>query len=158
MLLWAGAAASITAWNANNDNTVYTATITPAANGTVTINVAADVATDAAGNNNTAATAKNVPVTILVRDTTAPSVSITAPSAVQNGAFSATITFTEVVSDFVQADLSLTGTATASITAWNTTDNTTYTATITPTTSGTVIFNIEAGVATATGKNGERRC
>ena len=142
-----GAAASITAWNANNDNTVYTATITPTANGTVTINVAADVATDAAGNNNTAATAKNVTVTILIRDTTAPSVSITAPSAVQNGAFSATITFTEVVSDFVQADLSLTGTATASITAWNTTDNITYTATITPTTSGTVILNVAANVA-----------
>ena len=148
-----GAAASITTWSANANNTIYTATITPTASGTVTINVAADVATDAAGNNNTAATAKTVTVTILGRDTTAPSVSITAPSAVQNGAFSVTITFTEVVSDFVQADLSLTGTATASITAWNTTDNITYTATITPTNSGTVIFNIEAGVATDAADN-----
>ena len=36
--------------------TVYTALITPTANGAVTVDVAADVATDAAGNGNTAAT------------------------------------------------------------------------------------------------------
>ena len=151
-----GAAASITAWNANNDNTVYTATITPTASGTVTISVAANVATDAANNPNTAATSKTVTVSLDTpppRDTDAPRVSISAPSDVQNGAFDATITFTEAVSGFTQSDLSLSGTATASITAWNTTDNTTYTATITPTTSGTVIFNIEAGVATDAANN-----
>ena len=48
-------------------------------------------------------------------DTTAPGVSISAPSGVQNDAFDATITFSETVSNFVQSDVSLTGSA-ASIT------------------------------------------
>ena len=134
----------ITAWNTNN-NTVYTATITPTASGTVTINVPVNVAKDSANNPNTAATAKNVTVSL---DTTAPNVSITVPTGPQNSAFDATITFTEAVSGFTQSDLSLSGTATASITSWNANnDNTTYTATITPTTSGTVILNVAANVA-----------
>ena len=145
-----GSAASITAWSANSNNTVYTATITPTASGTVTISVAANVATDAAGNLNTAATSKTVTVSV---DTDAPGVSISVPSGVQTGAFSVTITFTESVSDFVQADLSLTGTASATITAWNTTDNTTYTATITPTTSGDVTLGVAANVATDAANN-----
>ena len=140
-----GSAASITGWSANIDNTVYTATITPTASGTVTIGVVANVATDGANNQNTAATAQSVTVSV---DTTAPGVSITVPSDVQNGAFNAAITFTEAVTGFVQSDLSLSGTASASVTAWNTTDNTTYTTTITPTTSGTVTLGIAADVAT----------
>ena len=59
-----GSAASITSWSANSDDTVYTATITPTASGTVTIGVAANVATDAANNQNTAATSKTVTVNI----------------------------------------------------------------------------------------------
>ena len=145
-----GAAAGITGWSANTDNAVYTATITPTASGTVTISVAGNVATDAANNPNTAATSQTVTVSI---DTEAPSVSISVPSGVQNSAFDATITFTEIVSNFVQSDLSLTGTATASITAWSTTDNITYTATITPTTSGTAILGIAANVATDAANN-----
>ena len=72
-----GSAASITSWSANSDDTVYTATITPTASGTVTIGVAANVATDAANNQNTAATSQNVTVSV---DTTAPSVSISVNS------------------------------------------------------------------------------
>ena len=59
-----GSAASITSWRANSGNTVYTATITPTASGTVTIGVAANVATDAASNQNTAATSKTVTVDV----------------------------------------------------------------------------------------------
>ena len=95
----------------------------------------------------------NVDITIPDPDTTRPTVSITVPSDVQNGAFDATITFSESVSNFVQGDVSLSGTATASITAWNTTDDTVYTATITPTTSGTVILDIAADVATDAANN-----
>ena len=144
-----GSAASITAWSADSDNTVYTATITPTASGTVTIGVAANVATDAANNQNTAATAQTASV-----DMDSPSVSVIVPSAVQNGAFNVTIKFTELVSDFVQSELSLTGTASASITAWSAnSDNTTYTATITPTLSGSVTFDVNAGVATDAANN-----
>ena len=87
-------------------------------------------------------------------DTTAPSVSIDVPSDTQTGAFDATITFSESVSNFVQDDVSLSGTATASITNWSTNaEEKIYTATITPTTSGTVILDIAADVATDAANN-----
>ena len=138
--------ASITNWSPNADNTVFTATITPTTSGTVTLDIAADVATDAANNNNTAATTQTVIVEL--KDETDPEVSISVPPGTQNGAFDVTITFTETVSGFDQADPLIFGTASASITAWNTTDDTVYTATITPTTSGNVILNIPVDVAT----------
>ena len=150
-------------WSANSDNTVYTATITPTASGTMTIGVAADVATDAANNPNTAATSKTVTV-----DVDAPGVSIAVPSGVQNGAFNVTITFTEAVVGFVKGDVSFSeaivgpgkdsvsvigSTANASITGWSTTDNITYTATITPTSSGDVTLGVAANVATDAANN-----
>ena len=143
-----GSAASITAWSANSNNTIYTATITPTASGTVTIGVAANVATDAANNQNTGATSKNVTV-----DVDKPTVTIGVPSGVQNSAFNVSITFTEAVSGFTQSDLSVGGTASASVTAWSGTRNTTYTATITSTSSGTVTLNVAAGVATDAANN-----
>ena len=156
-----GSAASITSWRANSGNTVYTATITATANGTVTIGVAANVATDAANNANTAATSKTVTirtVTILVvqiqqADTTSPGVSILVPSDTQMGAFDVTIEFTETVSGFVGSEVSLSGSA-ASITSWRAnSDNTVYTATITPTASGTVTIGVAANVATDAANN-----
>ena len=145
-----GSAASITSWRANNGNTIYTATITPTASGTVTIGVAANVATDAANNQNTAATSKTVTVSV---DTTAPGVTVSVPSGVQNGAFNATITFTESVSNFVQSDVSLSGSA-ASIASWRANSgNTIYTTTITPTASGTVTVSVNANVATDAADN-----
>ncbi len=143
-----GSAASITGWRANSDNTVYTVTITPTASGTVTIGVAANVASDAANNQNTAATSKNVTV-----DVDKPTVTIGVPSGVQNSAFNVSVTFTEAVSGFTQSDLSVGGTASASVTAWSGTRNTTYTATITPTSSGTVTLNVAAGVAADAANN-----
>ena len=145
-----GSAASITGWRANSGNTVYTATITPTASGTVTIGVAANVATDAANNQNTAATSKSVTVSV---DTTSPGVTVSVPSGTQNGAFSVTIMFTESVSNFVQSDVSLRGSA-ASITSWRAnSSNTVYTATITPTASGTVTIGVAANVATDAANN-----
>ena len=96
----------------------------------------------------------DVDITIPDPDTTHPTVNITVPSGAQNGAFDATITFSESVSNFVQGDVSLSGTATAAITVWDTTDDTVFTATITPTTSGTVILDIAADVATDAASNG----
>ena len=139
-----GSAASITSWSTNSDNTVYTATVTPTASGTVTVSVAAEVAADAANNQNTAATSQSVEV-----DVEAPTVTIEVPSDTQTGAFEVIITFSESVPDFVQADLTLTGDASASVTAWSAnTEDTIYTATITPTTSGEVTLGVAAGVAT----------
>ena len=145
-----GSAASITSWSANSDDTVYTATITPTASGTVTVSVAANVATDAANNQNAAATSKTVTASV---DTESPGVSIAVPSGVQNGVFNITITFTETVSGFEGSEVSLTGSS-ASITSWSANSaNTVYTATITPTASGAVTIGVAANVATDAANN-----
>ena len=141
--------ASITAWNPQTGGTDYEATITPTSSGTAIFNVAANVAKDAADNQNTAATQQTVQV-----DMTSPTVSITVPSGVQNGAFDVTVVFSEAVTGFVQSELVVTGTSGASITAWNPqTGGTDYEATITPTSSGTAIFNVAANVAKDTADN-----
>ncbi|MEE2527410.1 Ig-like domain-containing protein, partial [Hyphobacterium sp. HN65] len=70
-----------------SDNTTFSATITPSADGDVTVDVAADVATDAAGNNNTAATQFSVE-----NDQTAPTVALSGPSGPVNAAFEVTVT------------------------------------------------------------------
>ena len=141
---------SITAWNPQDGGTDYKATITPTSSGTAIFNVAANVAADAAENQNTAATQKTVQVNL-----TRPTVSITIPSDAQNGAFEVTVVFSEAVTGFVQSELVVTGTSGASITAWNPqTGGTDYKATITPTQTGTAIFNVAANVAEDTGSNG----
>ncbi len=134
--------ASITAWASTSDIT-YTATLTPTTDGEVVLNVAAAVATDASSNSNTASDLQTVDVDIEV-----PEVSLAVPEDVKNGAFDVVITFTESVSGFEQSEVSVSGTATASITAWETTDNTVFTATLTPTTSGEVTLGVAAAVAT----------
>ena len=106
----------LTLTNATADNswssetaTTYTAAITPTITdgneGTVTIQVPADVAQDGAGNDNTASITKSVTV-----DRERPTVSsITAPSGPQNGDFDVTITFSEPVNGFEPSELTVTG-------------------------------------------------
>ena len=101
-----------TASNFNaSSSTVYTASITPD-NGvsSVVVAVAQNVAQDAAGNNNTAATSQTTTI-----DTDAPTVTITANRIVANvasGSYNITVTFSEVVTGFEAADIAITGTAT----------------------------------------------
>ena len=141
---------SITTWAAETGGTNYVATITPTQTGTAIFNIAADVAEDAGGNGNTAATQQTVTV-----DMTVPTVSINVPTGAQNGAFDVTVEFSEAVSGFQQAELVVTGTAGASITTWNPeTGGTDYVATITPTQTGTAIFNVAVDVAEDTAGNG----
>ena len=141
------AIASITGW-LTPDDTVFTATITPTTSGEVGVNVMADVATDAASNNNTASDSQTVTV-----DITPPEVSISVPEGVWNSEFNVVITFTESVSDFERADVTLSGTATASIGGWSTTDDTVFTVKIIPTTSGDVVVSVMADVATDAASN-----
>ncbi|MGI9405263.1 MAG: Ig-like domain-containing protein [Hyphomicrobiaceae bacterium] len=105
---------------------VYTATITPDnPDSDVTIDVAADVAEDPAGNFNTAA----APVTIrFAIDAVAPTVVITAP-ATAGMAATATFTFSEDVTGFTLGDIAVDG-GTASNLA--TISASVYTATISP--------------------------
>ena len=140
--------ASITLWSANAENTVFTATITPLGDGTITFNVTANVATDAANNGNTATVEQTVNT-----DITAPTVTISVPSGTQAGVFDVTITFSETVSGFAQSGVSLNGSA-ASITGWRSNSaSTVYTATITPTANGTITIDVNASVATDAANN-----
>ncbi|QNL18864.1 hypothetical protein HXX25_05595 [Hyphobacterium sp. CCMP332] len=118
----------------------YTATITPTADGAVTVDVAGSVATDAAGNNNTAATQFSVN-----NDQTAPTVAITSPTGPVSGAFTATFTFSEDVSDFVVGDI-VVGNGAAS--AFDDSAAPVFTATITPAADGPVTVDVAGAVAT----------
>ena len=112
--------------------TVYIVAITPTIadgnEGTVTIQVPADVAQDGAGNYNTASITKSVAV-----DRERPTVvSITVPSGSQNGDFDVTITFSEPVNNFDPGDLTVTGTHAGAPSSWSSGRNgsSTYTGTI----------------------------
>ena len=107
--------------------TSYTLRITPTTSGTVTIDVAADVATDGAGNNNTAATQATVTV-----DKDRPTPTITAPTTPQNGAFDVTVDFGEPVTGFTADDMDRRGTSTANILKSGTDGSQRYTITVTP--------------------------
>ena len=106
----------------------YTATITPTADGTVTVHIAAGIATGTSSERGNLASA-----TLSSRyDSTAPTVTISGVPAVQNNrnAFTATVTFSEAVTGFEAADIRVTGGTASNFT--ETTSGTVWTATITP--------------------------
>jgi hypothetical protein len=87
----------------------YTVTITPTRDGDVTIQVPADVAA-ANGQGNIASAEHTVSVDV------PPSVTISGlPTGTQNSAFTVTITFSESVTGFTAADISLTAPATGNV-------------------------------------------
>jgi gliding motility-associated-like protein len=138
-----GAASNFT----TTSSTVYTALITPTADGTVTVDIAADVANDAATNGNTVATQFST-----LYDATNPTVTITSPVAnPTNSAFTTTFTFSEDVTGFVIGDITLTNGAASNFT---TTSSSLYTALITPTADGTVTVDIAADAANDAATNG----
>jgi hypothetical protein len=117
----------------------YTATITPAADGAVTVNVAAGTALDAAGNANSAA----APLTVQ-RDASAPTVLITSTATtVVPGAFPVTVTFNEPVTGFEVSDLVITGAAPSDFAG----ADASYTLTLTPDGTASITVNIAAGAA-----------
>ncbi|VXD25285.1 Glycosyl hydrolase, BNR repeat protein (fragment) [Planktothrix serta PCC 8927] len=131
-----------------NSPTLYTFEVIPTADGNVTVNIPGAAAIDIAGNNNTAATQLN-----LVADATAPSVTLTSTSPLKvNGAFTVTATFSEVVTGFVEADITVTGGGTASNLVQSTTDPKIYTFLVTPPAAATpgapVTVKINAATAT----------
>ena len=130
-------------------NSVFKATITPAADGLLTINTPAGETEDIAGNENTAGQYETLV------DTVKPSVTITSDvSNPTNEAFTATFTFSEFVDGFEIGDISLSN-ATASdfknIPIPAKTSNAGYgmkfTALITPIIDGEVTINVAADVA-----------
>ena len=124
------------------NGTTFTATITPAASGTVTVDIPAGAAEDDVGNESEAASRFSIAAELA--DTTAPTVTIsTAASAPVNGPFTVTFTFSEEVTGFELEDL-VVGNGVASELEG---DGARYTATVTPTASGPVTVDIAAGAA-----------
>ncbi len=124
---------------------LYTATITPALDGTVTVDVAAAAVQDLAGNDNTAASQLSIE-----NDETAPTVSIMSlANDPINGAFEVTITFSEVVTGLDLSDFILANGTASNLTG----SGTLYTATITPTTDGVITIDLDGGAMDAAGNN-----
>ena len=120
-------------------STVYTATFTPSGAGATTIDVASSKFTDAAGNNNTAATQFN-----WTYDTTAPTMAITASEVSDggtsnDGTLSLTFTSSEATTNFVVGDITVSGGALSSFAA---TSSTVYTATFTPSGAGATTIDV----------------
>ena len=95
------ATVSITDSSADDTNDVYRFQITPATNGTLDISIAAGVATDAAGNNNTASR-----VLSGIMDLDAPTVTITTETehAQISSSFNVIVTFNETARQFYGQD------------------------------------------------------
>lgn len=119
---------------------VYTAVVTPAADGVVTVNLSASSAQDAAGNNNSAATFS------ITSDRSSPTLTITstATSPTNLAAIPITMTFNKDVVGFTAGDVVATNGAVSGFTKI---DERTYTATVAPTADGLVTVDVSAGTA-----------
>ena len=136
---------------AASSSTVYTATFTPSGAGATTIDVASSKFTDAAGNNNTAATQFN-----WTYDTTAPTMTITAAEVSDGGTsndatLSLTFTSSEATTNFVVGDITVSGGTLSSFAA---SSSTVYTATFTPSGAGATTIDVASSKFTdAAGNN-----
>ncbi|MEM9600991.1 MAG: Ig-like domain-containing protein, partial [Pseudomonadota bacterium] len=130
-----GAASDFAATSA----TTYTATITPTADGAVTVDVAAGAAQDTAGNNSEAASQFS-----LESDTTAPTLSILVDTLEVSGPFTATFEFSEPVGDATVDRFTVTNGAISEFTG----SDQTYRAIITPDTFGVVEITAQEGAGT----------
>jgi len=133
---------------ATADNIVFTADITPTADGNVTTDIAATIAQDLAGNDNEAATQFSI-----LYDGTDPTVVITstATSPTNSNPIPITLTFSEEVTGFALGDLTV-GNGTAG--NFSTADNIVFTADITPTADGNVTVDIATNVTQDEATNG----
>jgi hypothetical protein len=155
-----GAISNLVAVSGTN-NTVYTATYTPAANSTANsvISIASDKFSDAAGNFNADGADANNTVTMTTNtvapDTTAPTVIVTRANGNTTqsftGAETIAFTFSEAVSttSFVSGDIDAVGGTLSNLLPDTSTGSasagyTRYTATFTPTTAGTVSVGVDA--------------
>lgn len=123
---------------------VYSATITPAADGLVTVDVAAGAAQDGAGNNSEAADQFSV-----TQDTAAPTVSTSTPPGSVNGPFDLVFSFTEDMTGLTAEDFNVTN-GTVVLTG----GPRDFTVTITPDGNGDISVNLPANSATDPAGNG----
>ncbi len=136
----------------SGSGTVYTATFTPTVNSIAngTVNVAANVFTDLAGNSNTAATQFSMGV-----DTQLPTVTISSSvgisgSTTTNSPIPFTIIFSKTVTNFIATDITVANGTISSFSG----SGTTYTFNITPVAAGNVTVGVAANVASDAAGNG----
>ncbi|MDX6411998.1 MAG: hypothetical protein QOE91_1514, partial [Gaiellaceae bacterium] len=126
--------------------TSYSFTVTPVADGTVTVDVAANTAVDSAANGNTAATQLS-----RLADVTAPTVALSSGAAdPTDSAFAVTAVFSEVVTGFAAGDVAVMNGAVSGFAG----TGTTYTFTVTPAVAGTVDVTVGAAAAVDGAGNG----
>jgi LPXTG-site transpeptidase (sortase) family protein len=132
----------------SGSGTSYSFDLTPGSVGLVTVDIAAGVATDAAGNGNAAALQFSI-----TYDNNPPTVTIssTASSPTNVSPIPVTFTFSKSVSGFALGKITV-----VNGTAGNfaTLSGSQYTADITPSANGTVTVDVAAGVATDAAGNG----
>ncbi len=126
--------------------------------GTVVAAIPAGVVTDAASNANTASTSTDNTVSWVAPDTTAPTVTINQAATQNDPTTAAPISFTAVFSEpvtgFTSADVTITGTADGTKAVTISGGPSTYTVAVSGmTTEGTVVAAIPAGVATDAASN-----
>jgi len=146
-----GTAGATTAVVTGSGTTYNVAVSGMTGSGTVIASVAANVAEDAAGNDNEASTSTDNTVTYNAPDTTAPTVTINQATGQADPTGSSpinfTVVFSEPVTGFATGDVTLSGTAGAT-TAIVTGSGTTYNVAVSGMTgSGTVIATVPANVA-----------
>ncbi|MEG3941787.1 DUF4347 domain-containing protein, partial [Microcoleus sp. S36b_A3] len=125
--------------------TTYEFTVTPTANGAVTVDIPAATAIDTVGNNNTAATQLT-----RTADITPPNVTLTSASpTTTNAPFLVTATFSEDVTGFTDTDVTV---ANGTVSGFTGTGSN-YSFTVTPTATGNVTVDIPASGATDTAGN-----
>jgi hypothetical protein len=136
-----------TVGNVSGSGTSYTAEITPSGQGIVTVNVAAGVTADAAGNGNYAATALS-----RTYDSQGPTATLTTSASEPTNAspIVVTVTFSETVTNFASGDVTVTNGSVGNLTG----SGTTYTVDITPAGQGVVSVNLAAGMVTDAAGNG----
>ncbi len=135
---------------ATTDNKIWNAVITPSTDGPVTVNLPAGKALDAAGNYNTAATALS-----FTYDSLAPGVvfSSAAPDPTNASPVPVTITFSEAMTGFTAADLSIGNGSAANL---STSDNKIWSVDIVPSANDNAVVTLDlaAGKATDAAGNG----
>ncbi|WP_394228250.1 Ig-like domain-containing protein [Pseudoalteromonas spongiae] len=119
--------------NLQGSGAVYTALITPATEGGVTVDVASSVATDVFGNGNTVATQFSVQY-----DSVQPSIVVSGPVSEQNSVFTATFTFSEDVTGFNLSDISVSNGTASNLQG----SGSVYTTLISPLGDGLVSINV----------------
>ena len=127
---------------ATTDNKKFSVLVTPSAQGTVSIAVAADAARSVAGN---VASKAATPLT-LAFDSVAPTVALSSTTigTTYKNPIAVKVTFSEPVTGFVKADVTVTN---GTIKTFTDAGNGTFDLTITPTTDGVVTASVAAGVA-----------